>query len=128
MPAGIRLDIHIGGFRDSAETQLQSKERLRSIVDRLAEEVRRVLMEETNVEMDENANTLTTADMVPVLVSDGLGPDWPPEPESDEPTLLSEGLAKHLDDLESGKTSRTLGRTEAYDDGSFRVFVSVDLT
>jgi len=127
MPAGIRIDIHLGGFRDSEEKPDRSKSRLQKIAMRLSEEIERVLKEQTNVVMDEEEHSLTASDMVKVHVNDGLGLAWPPEGQSSNPEPIGDGISKYLEQLEAGKIQRTLMPLETYDDGSFHIFISADL-
>ena len=128
MPAAVRIDIHLGCFRDSAESTADSKARLGSLVERLAGEIKRVLMEETNVEMDEIERTLTSSQAIRPMISEGLGASWPPQADDCEPRPLADGLEAHLDSLESGTAQRTLKRVEAYDDGCYYVYAAVDLS
>src|SRR4051794_36274354 len=108
MPAGIRIDIHLGGFRDSAEASTRSKERLRQITERLAEEVKRVLLEQTNVEADEDEGTLTERELIRPFISEGLGPAWPPKDEPSGPRHIGEGAEEHFAALAAGNLQRTL--------------------
>ena len=104
-----------------------SKERLKAIAERVSQELRRVLMEETNVETDEDEQTLTSGDMVTFHLKEGLGANWPPEEESSEPQHIAEGAAEYFEKLQAGEIERTLMPTSAYDDGAFHIYIIMDL-
>ena len=128
MPAGIRIDIHMGSISALAvDISGSSQEFLDSLASRLSEAVQACILENTNNLQDEVEGSLTSNNIINAQIKEGLGNSWPQEQNSPETTLLGDGISEHIERLRTQDWDDELFDVDSYDDGTRYIHIRCDL-